>query len=405
MSSEQETSKYLAKLPVELAHQIIDDLIVYDVVKLLWYDDTHVSALLSSHPKYKIALGEDRETFSQTKQAIKCYLNLYARAGVQFQRPWHGLLSYNLGSMAIETLREKKPDHILQILKLGIWDFLDRQIHTINLERYVDRSVFQGGIPSLYNCKSAQDLEACFDVVHHAKRRMCQQAFDQLSLAASLLEQNPDILKRTLDPEQKRRPNTAHIVARILYMANRCRNYHINSFLASEYFRYQFFPVIPFDSALAEMVQRMEKHGFIAEDSRMDSDANPNQKHSHPPSIREHADIVIKGMPRFFTSRISDQQQWAKRLVTNDKGDVLRTVNTPWSDQNGLEANKTAEGAFFTVHKIAPPADFKLRARFQAQESIDEKEEVWLVSFVGLYRYLEILEKTSTPASLSNHSA
>jgi hypothetical protein len=258
----------------------------------------------------------------------------------------------------------------------------------MDLEQYVDRSVFSRGIPDLHACNTVQDLGECMDTVLHAKKALFKQASDQLHWAASLMEQNPDILKRTLDPEQKRRPNTAHIVSRMRYTANRFRKCDVKHFIATEYFAFYFFPVIPFDTALMQLLRWMEKYGFITEHGQINN--SNHRQHAHSQSMEKHANMVMEGLPYFFTDFPS-----TKGLVANDKGDVLRTVHTSLSDQNDLAADSGLRDLFFTVHRTGSHLEFKLPVASQAREPNDKREQAWLASFVELYRYLEMFEKTS----------
>ncbi|BCS21758.1 uncharacterized protein APUU_22190S [Aspergillus puulaauensis] len=371
----QKICQELARLPVELAYQIICDLKVWDVLKLLWYDDPKLTAVVSSHPQCRSLLGEDDETFSQTRQIVKCYFAMYVKAGLPFKPAGDGYLSWGIDVLLAHKLGEPARKVIMKELREPIQSFLHTQIYAMDLERYLDRAAFPHGMPKLYTCDTVQDLGECMDAVLQAKKALFKQSSDQLQWAASLMEQNPDLLKRTLDPEQKQRLNTAHIVSRMRQKANRFRKCDVKHFIGSEYFAFYFFPVSPFDTSLAKLLRWMEKYGLNA---RMDD----GTKNAHPPSIETHANIVMEGMPHFFT-----EFPPAQRSVTNDKGGVLRTVH-PETDSGSREL-------FFTVHRIASAQEFRLPVRKLAREPNDEREQVWLASFVALYRYLEMLEKTS----------
>lgn len=290
----QKICQELARLPVELAHQIICDLKVWDVLKLLWYDDPRLTAVVSSHPQCRNLMGEDEETFSQTRQVVKCYFGMYVKAGLPFKPPGNGHLSWGIDVLLAHKLGEPTREVIMKELREPIQSFLHTQIYAMDLERYLDRAVFPHGMPKLYTCSTVQALGECMDAVLHAKKALFKQSSDQLHWAASLMEQNPDLLKRTLDPEQKQRPNTAHIVSRMRQKANRFRKCDVKYFVVSEYFAFYFFPLIPFDAALTNLLRWMEKYGL---NGRMDD----GTKNVHPPSIEKHANIVMGGMPYFFT--------------------------------------------------------------------------------------------------------
>ena len=367
----------LAKLPAELAHQIICDLKVWDVLKILWYDDPKLNAIVLSHPQCCNLLGEDEETFSQTRQMVKSYFEMYVKAGLPFKPPEDGHLSWGVDLLLAHKLDKPARDIMMKELREPIQSFLHTQIYAMDLDRYVDRSAFPHGMPKLYTCNTVQALGECMDTVLHAKKTLFKQSSDQLQWAASLMEQNPDLLKRTLDPEQKQRPNTAHIVSRMRHTADHCRKCDVKCFITTEYFAFYFFPVIPFDTALAKLLWWMEKYGL--------TDSNRMERHAHPPSIEQHANIVMEGMTYFFTDIPP-----TKRSVANDKGDVLRTVHTSYP-----ETESATQELFFAVHKIASAQEFRLPVRELSREPNDKREQAWLASFVDLYRYLEMLDKTS----------
>ncbi|KAJ5089970.1 hypothetical protein N7532_008654 [Penicillium argentinense] len=402
----------LGQLPVELAHEIISDLIVYDVLKLLWHDDPRVVAAVRSHPQYRVMLGEDDNTFLQTKNLVTSWLSLYAQSGFFARssgelfwsrgtrfRPNGGPLAVNARSMSFDAIVHWRADDMFRDLKSPMKAFLFRQLMTTPLDRYVDRSVYPDGVPKPHECQSVEELERCIAIIQHAKNRMFQQSSDQLHFAASLLEENPDILKRTLDPEQKRRANIAHVVSRMRVTADKIKNSDYQAFTPNEHFRYDFFPVIPFDAALAELLRNLEKHGLTpSTESRMAGNDEQSQETSHPPSIKHQVDIVIEGLPHYLTDYATfptNKTRTVRPPVTNDKGDVFRTKNTPWSE-GGDDPTDTP---YFAVHRVAPSFAFMRQTDTRALEPCDEKEEKWLTSFVDLYRYSEKLEKTTPTAA------
>lgn len=407
MAPFQKICRELAKLPVELAHQIISDLKIWDVLKLVWFDDPRINAALSSHHECRTLLGEDEETFSQTAQTVKSYVGLYVKAGLPFKPPPYGNLSLGV-DLLLACLRKDDWHHepvgargcqmIMTQLKEPIWSFLNGQIYALDgmdLERYLDRSVFPNGIPNLYTCKTPQDFEECMEAVLSAKKVLLKRTSDQLYWAASLLEKNTDILKKTLDPAQKPRSNMAHIVSRMRYTANCFAKCDLKRFISSELFAFYFFPLIPFDTALADLLQWMEKYGLFT--NRRTDDG----KHAHPSYIEKHAKTVIEGMPYFFRAfhPPGAPEETTQRLaITNEQGKVRRTMHTPWSDANAPETSGSTTGndPSFTVHRIASRVEYRLPVSSQGREPNDEREQAWLESFVNLYRYLESLEKTTT---------
>jgi len=391
----------LAKLPVELAHQIIGDLLVYDVLKLLWYDDPTVVELIKSHPHYKIILGDNEKKSLQTKNSIKSLISLHAQLDFFAQldgslyRPRGGPLASNAQAITFDGLRRWTLSDIARDIKSPAKALLLEQFLTTPLDRYVDRSVYPNGVPNPRLCETVEELERCISAVKHAKTRMIQRSTDQLYFAANILEKNPDLLKRTLDPEQKRRANIAHVVNRMRKTADKTKSRNWRSFTPNEHFSYEFFPVIPYDSALVELLRNLEKHGLSSgKESRLLSDEEQSPQTSHSQSIKDQIDFLMEGMPFYFTDVPFFPIQNIKAAnppVTDDKGDVFRTKNTFTSEDN--------DDAYFAVHNVLPSLCYKRPTYPRPLEPCDDREERWLTSFVDVYRYLENLEKIKSTAA------
>lgn len=385
----------LAKLPVEIAHQIIGDLLVYDVLKLIWYDDPTVVEAIKSHPHYKIILGDNETKTLQTQIFIKSLISLHAQLDFFAQldrslyRPRGGPLASNAQAITFDGLRRWTPSDMARDIKSPVKALLLEQFLTTPLDRYVDRSVYPNGVPNPRLCETVEELERCIAAVKHAKTRMVQRSTDQLYFAGTMLEKNPDLLKRTLDPEQKRRANIAHVVDRMRKTADKIKSRNWRSFTPVEHFRYYFFPVIPYDSALVELLRNLEKHGlFSGKESRLLSDEEQGPQTSHSHFIKEQVDILMEGMPFYFTDVPFFPTQSIKTAnppVTDDKGDVFRTKNISSSDDD--------EDAYFAVHSVSSSLCYERRTYPCPLEPCDEREERWLTSFVDVYRYLENLEK------------
>lgn len=406
MPSFHEVFTGLGALPVDLAHQIIGDLIVYDALKLFCYGDPNVAAAVKSHPHYRILLGDNETKYLQTKNLVTSLVGLhrqwgfFSRAdGSPDYRSLTGPLAMNAQSISFDALRRWITFGITRDLESPIKAFLLEQFLATPLDRYVDRSVHPDGVPNPHDCKTVEELERCIAAIQHARNRMIQRSTDQLYCAAKMLENNSDILKRTLDPEQKRRANIAHVVDRMRKTGDKIKSRDYRKFTANEHFRYDFFPVIPFDSALIDLLRNLETHGLVpGQESPLPSDKEEVPQTSHSPFIMNQVDILIEGLPHFFTEVPTVATKKTKTIrppVTNDEGDVFRTKNTPWSEHN----DRPIDSPYFTVHRVAPSFAFKRQTGSRAVAPCDDKEERWLTSFVELYRYLEELERTTPVAA------
>ncbi|KAJ5537435.1 hypothetical protein N7513_010621 [Penicillium frequentans] len=369
----------LAKIPDELAFEIINDLSVWDVMKLLVANDPRVNALLLAHKECKF-LGNDAETQAKTREQIKIYLDLETNIPMLYYRPDRMDWVYTTSIRYINRWCRWKnwpdltpPLHVYIYETLHNWPKLD-------LNRY---AVIP--IPAIDVFSSLEQFTERGQALQQAKTNLEDQCTSQLQRAATLLEDNPDILKRTLDPEQKRRPNTEHIVSRLRSDATRFfRAHKSHPFANMEFFRYEFFPLIPFDEALVKLLGWMEEFEMVTGDQLCNSESR------HPPSIMETARIVVDGMPVFYNSLPVDRAETARQVTTNEKGEFLRTVMTPWS-QESTSWLQEVDVPSFTPHKLGRTAMYRREAGLKP---CDKEEEHWLVSFIDLYRYLDALKSS-----------
>ncbi|KAJ5785152.1 uncharacterized protein N7503_010364 [Penicillium pulvis] len=369
----------LAKIPDELAFEIINDLSVWDVMKLLVANGPRVNALLLAHKECKF-LGNDAETQAKTREQIKIYLDLETNIPMLHYRPDHMGWMYTTSIRYINHWCRWKdwPDltstmHVYIYETLHNWPKLD-------LNRY---AVIP--IPAIDVFSSLEQFTERGQALQLAKTNLEDQCTSQLQRAATLLEDNPDILKRTLDPEQKRRPNTEHIVSRLRYDATRFfRAHKSHPFANMEFFRYEFFPLIPFDEALVKLLDWIEEFEIGTGDQLYNSESR------HSPSILKAARIVVDGMPVFYNSFPVGRADSGRRVTTNEKGEFLRTVKTPWS-QKPTSWLQEVDMPSFAPHKLGRTAMYRRNAGL---EPCDKEEERWLVSFIDLYRYLEALKSS-----------
>ncbi|KAJ5887658.1 hypothetical protein N7495_007699 [Penicillium taxi] len=143
----------------------------------------------------------------------------------------------------------------------------------------------------------------------------------ELRWPADILEANLDLLKRTLDPAKKRRPNTAHIVSRMRRDAERFMRLPKARLGACEHFRYVFMPVIPFDSMLEGILDLMKTKGLL--------DGDKVTKYGFPALVTDLAETVIRGIPYFYSSDVE-----LCSLYTGFKNEcekIQRAGNTPWA--------------------------------------------------------------------------
>jgi hypothetical protein len=387
----EEIVQSMSLVPTEMAHAIIDDLRVLDVLKMLVYDDPRVTAAISSHPGCRALFGVAPNTFRERKDLIQKYWNLAGRIGVNFNTSWYkSVIALNVSSVESEPF-----DSISNDLHARLWKYTKSQADVIDLNRF---AVGSKRISHIKSTAPFAQLEEYCTAVHAAKVRFFEQASSQLRRACALLEKNPDLLKRTLDPEQERRPNITHLTSRMSFIADKISKSDMQKLVHTEHYRYIFYPLTPFDSSLAELLRMMEEFqittGGVLLLNERGSSTNGQQ---HPPEIQRLVRVVIDGMAHYHTFWPKDPDRFKHCQIMNEDGDALRTGNTPWSEQPNLILDQPVEGPFFTPHKSGTNKQWFRPLEYAGREPFDAKEEEWVTSFVELYRYLEILSnKPST---------
>jgi hypothetical protein len=381
----EEIVQSMSMMPTEMAHAIIDDLRVLDVLNLLVYDDPRVTAAIASHPGCQALIGVAPDTFCKRKELIKNYWNLARQMGIAFDERWYrSVIGLNVGCAVLQPLSSITDDLRARLLK-----HIQGQTDAIDLNRF---TVGSKGILHITSTSSFAQIEECCTAVQAAKVRFFEQASGQLRRACALLENNPDLLKRTLDPEQKRRPNTAHITARMKFAADRIAKSDMHRLVHTEFYRYTFFPLTPFDSSLADLLRMMDDFDITAGGVLLlNKDGSSAHGPQHSPAIYQLVRVVIDGMAHHYTFWPKDPDRFRYCQVMNENGDTFRTGNTPWSEYPDLILDEPVQGPFFTPHKSGTNRQWFRPWEYAGCEPFDTKEEEWVTSFVELYRYLETL--------------
>lgn len=394
-------ARSLSALPTELAHQIIDDLRVKDVLRLLIYDHDRVSALVISHPVCQAMFNlTSDENVAKIQFAAQLYHDVFSEVHPALSADgWlqNAFLPLNIHCVNLrdrDLIVAEMRDHIHCELYLQ-WRKADLTRH--GAPKYLELN--EQRAPPPYNKWDFEGMRERWEAIKAAKASLFGKMSAELDWAADILKANPDILKRTLDPHQLRRSNTTHIVSRMQNDAGKILRASGQKFVVCEHFKYAFFEVIPFDSALIELLGLMEKHGLVTDDElKIEDTANSNPNVSHPSSILQSAQALVNGMARFDvspelnTEMKKSLREMTKSLGTEDNEDIVvpRTGNTPWSEKQALADDVYVEGPYFTPGKIMPTQKF-IRPGRSRWDPHGEGERKWLEAFVELYRYLKEL--------------
>ncbi|KAJ5225805.1 hypothetical protein N7468_007030 [Penicillium chermesinum] len=397
-------AKGLSSVSTEVAVGILNDLRIREVVLLMLQYNPAVDAALLAHDHIRALLGENSDELASTRRKLQDWVDLAKEAQVHLF-PLYGSAHYWISSLVWKTIHERSS--------------------AADLQQYATAP-----IPPISINASAAAVREHWRAFELAKRNRTNQCAAQIRWAADLLERNPDILKRTLDPAQVRRPNLEHILNRMRRTASKMvRPSDRYKFTTAEYFRYPFSILIPFDEALAILCERMERHGITASDQLLDNlKTEPSGDKFLP--IKALAQCVIDGMPYFYNSRASDLKPFGKgshlegprkdfvssdqinldaaatlgvlqisdkRSMPNNGTKLPRTQGTPWSEETAR--NGEMDRPSFTPHKPGNNLARKPQPIKFGYHALDKREETWLESFVVLYRHLEELDRQTTGQS------
>ncbi|KAI9929311.1 hypothetical protein AWENTII_009023 [Aspergillus wentii] len=356
----------LLLLPLEIAHQVLDNVRLWDILRLACHDIEYINTCLMSHLIARQLIGDDTQSYKQTQEAAGLYWEMCRMMRLYPAPP---------ARWPLATI------YMLHLDVTKVHDWLHKETKALLWMPDWKRNILTRhatDVPGLTQ-SDALPLQRRWTAVKSSQHNLNDSKASQLRRVASLLEDNPDILKRTLDPEQIQRPNTAHVVSRFRYTANKIEKswVHRHQGGSLEGFRHPFLPVIPFDAALQFVVRMLPKHGFVR-----DGAIPKDMASGHPPDVVSAVETILQGMdylylpsPWFF-SRVSE---------------IHRTVDTPAS---GVPKEECIHNPRFGIERfmdIYTPGE----AYVKGFEPHDQREMVWLEAFVAVYRYLEQLDKSS----------
>ncbi|KAJ5825659.1 hypothetical protein N7474_002797 [Penicillium riverlandense] len=383
----------LLTTPPELTHQIIDDLRVWDILRLLIHDNPHINGCILSHQTCGQVFNHDPEILAQVRDAARFYHEFCSSCQLQMA-PENSILALN-----IRSIKAQRYNKILDTIHSRIYNEIQSATKIANLNRYATVHTPDPGLSEVWDYSTIEALEKRWKATKEARKNLAHKSISQLHWAADMLQANPGILKKTLDPGQQPRRNITHVVQRMKASADKCKKVHRLYYAGSEFLLYEFFPIIPFDWALEELIDMLVKHQ-LATKSPGGEDGVPEKKPEdglshpieHPTSIKRSAQILIIGMPYFYSSFPQSLPQAKHPLITNNQNQVFRTANTPWSGKPFIFPDLNLETPCFTPHNSGVRAAFRRDEQFRLYEPHDGREEEWLEAFVSLYRYFKALE-------------
>ncbi|KAF7586288.1 hypothetical protein BBP40_009165, partial [Aspergillus hancockii] len=246
--------KPLTTLPTEITHQILSDLRIWDILRLLTFNNTTLTTTILSHPDLQYVFSP-----SYHLTTVPALTTLYHQVCTALQAKLASLycplaLPVHSG-IDLDDITSHMRSHLIALLDLKGWQ------QTL-LSRYAQPS---GSLPAVWDYSSLENIQKRWQGILSAQRSLNQAKAVQMRRAADLLEANPDILKKSMDPGQTPRKNIGHIVRRIRGNAVRAERHCIlrgDRAGGSEFFRYELFGISPFNDALGFVVRGLEGMGF-----------------------------------------------------------------------------------------------------------------------------------------------
>ncbi|KAE8392462.1 hypothetical protein BDV23DRAFT_192579 [Aspergillus alliaceus] len=360
----QKIVQCLSPLPRELAHQILSDIRIWDILRLLIHNNPNVTTDILTHPHLRKVLPEDPQALNSFIQTATLYRDVCAAHHLQ-PAPLSSPLAKNTQAWKSDykDLTNYMHSRIFLELRLDGWK------HEILSRHTPPESPF----PEVWDYSTISNMQTRWNTIQAAQATLNQRRAMQLRHAADLLEANPDILKKTRDPSQTPRKNPGHVVQLFRRLAERGTNRSLlrgDQLRGLSYFFYAFFPVMPFDEALGVVVNGLEGVGVGIGELFADegSECVQKVKLEVEGEIEEAIWVVMEGL------------RWVYR-AEDEAGKRVKRV-------------ERLEGGTVFVHPMGPEdawADSREGLAWQ-YEVHDEREARWLEAFVKIYRYFERLE-------------
>ncbi|KAE8150933.1 hypothetical protein BDV25DRAFT_153543 [Aspergillus avenaceus] len=350
------------EVPMEICQQILSDVRVWDVLRLLVQNDTWTNACIASHPLLAPIFSSD-EVVAKTREIADIYWDAcmcYHLAAAPPDSP----LALNVQALGPAKQNLASINHYM-LQKLGnLWS-----VWYMDLDKLRRHSTTPDLLQKVWDLHSVEGIKARRDAIHAAQKCLNEKKTAQIFRAADLLESNPDILKKTVDPSQVQRKNVGHLVSRYMIDARKISKENWargDRKRGAGWFADDQFPVAPFDEALGLVVKELEAMGA---------------------EIYAHADqsVVAQWMVKDAYKIDSDLQVKIETFVSGLRY-LFKVEAEPGAPVNriGIESDSDGESIEKRVF-IQPTTSRDWDWRYDPH---DEREIAWLEAFVAVYRSL-----------------
>ncbi|APA09602.1 hypothetical protein sscle_05g043720 [Sclerotinia sclerotiorum 1980 UF-70] len=389
----------LQKLPLELVHEIMNDLPVIKILSILSWRLPYLDQCVITHIRWKRIF----RSHNDISHAAKCY-TLYREIYWFYRCPLvKGSSVLALSSYML--IKNMIPfDLILRSMSHKIRAGLCIYPHDLDLLLEHGESICprieDTGLQSQEHPLNLNECWIYWNWIKESKLRLNKLKSQELRLAARLIEQYPRILKKPHDPSQSApRPNTTHLMVRFerqavksLYDRNLSHDWNryqyrsdTNVILLVPYDRYLWllletlakhpldFEVTGLEESLAKVSLLDQKQGTHSRDIEPSSTLSKNNTNvfRYPENIAENLRTVLKGLMYIYTKP------------------PLTVPRIQWSSTGNTSSSE--KWPKFVVHKgqeeHAQNKNIRMNWNIRPR---DEREYEWLAAFLKAVTWIEL---------------
>lgn len=422
--------KQLATTPTEIVCEILDDLRIWDVLRLICHNNPAVNHSILVHRWYGKLFEKNIKVLSDVSEIAQMYwdfgremrwqlapldspLALLTNTPYPKQAPVFGRSIY------FQQVSPSSPNWALPMPQmendedLAKFQYIITKYMQARIASYLGK--LAGKKVELLACYSkdyefssiigtdwsTRDLRLRWDTFRDAQSNLVQQRVQQLSRAAEILEANSDILKLASDPGQHRRKNIGHIIGNIRKIIERMSQTSMirgDWNTGASYF-FVYFPVVPFDACLRVVLQRLSATtgtNIVAVSSESGS--------QHEIEETNTLKIFLTGLEsiyaptekwRWTMDEISTKRSPAFQAATQIprviyEGKPYKLQQNPYTSNLDFEEMKFVSG-YEKYHRFLPHSQREgfRENRIMAWDKHDDRELEWLEAFVKLYRLVQ----------------
>ncbi|QKX54666.1 uncharacterized protein TRUGW13939_01754 [Talaromyces rugulosus] len=413
--------KRLASTPPEIVCEILNDLRIWDVLRLICYSDPRINNAVLLNRWYGEIFEQNIDLLLAMREVVQLYSDfgremrwklapldsplalltgtpsdigrhLYRRNIAMSER----LVSSSSATRGYPALPIQKDGENQYYIIINEYMKLKIALHLHGLSNrrfkflplYYDKS---NPLPPESTDYTLDGIKRRWHTLRNSQRNLVEHRIRQVTRAADLFESNPDILKLASDPGQHQRKNIAHIIGgmrRIMQQMSDNSMIRGDSNSGGRYF-FVYFPVVPFDASLRLLLKKLKA------------------RHERTQSRTEEDDsikILLAGLSSIYTApekwqwSEDTEQPWKRRrdiAITHPeriprvmyKSQPYNAQHNPYTSDLDFEQLKFVSG-YTKFYRFLPNAQREEYTgnREASWDTHDDREVEWLEAFVKVYR-------------------